>query len=245
MKQMFSKSKWIIIAVVVFPFLFGFLVAQPKWPYWAFAGDADTWLTFWGTYIGALGTVLMAVVAVESLKLSKKQNRPIVYPSIEVVVQKQYDPLAEEEVYKWFNEVCYCLRVKNFGIEAATKIQINVSCSNPDLFKNEFVSGRVNWLNNLEFALGSKEEKLLYLCPAEITPDIRRGEKKENVFLFDSFIEEFKKSMVSVELSYDEDESRTPKVFTFPINEALTAQTTMIQVLDSINRSLQNLEIKK
>ena len=100
MKLMYSKIKWIIIAVVVLPFLIGFLVALPKWPYWAFAGNTDTWLTFWGTYIGAMGTMLMAVMTFISLKLSKKQNRPIVYPSIEVVVQRQYDPLASEEIYK-------------------------------------------------------------------------------------------------------------------------------------------------
>ena len=96
------KKKWILGILFGLPFLLGFLVALPKWPYWNFAGNVDTWIIFWGTYIGALGTVLMAVIAVETLKFSKRQNSPFVYPSIEIVVQKQYDPQASNDDQKWF-----------------------------------------------------------------------------------------------------------------------------------------------
>lgn len=236
------RHKWLILlGVVIFPFILNYTVAQQVWPYWKVAGDASIWIGFWGSYVSAIGTVIMAVIAIETLQFSRQQSKPRVYPSLEKVVQKQYDEEASDEAKKWFNEELYCLRITNYGIEPATGIRIRVNCSNPELFNNEEIANKVNWLNNVEFALGPKEEKVFYLCPAEITPQIRRKELKDKKSWFDSFIKSFMQSLVLVELSYDEDESAKPKLFSFPVNGVLTAQTTMIQVLGDINRNLQKL----
>lgn len=238
----FTKKWWLIpIGVVAFPIILS-IVAQQVWPCWKVAGDVNSWIGFWGAYVGAIGTIIMAIIAYETLGFSKRQTQPRVYLSLEKVVQKQYDPQATDESHKWFNEVCYCLRITNYGVEPATGIHMRVSCSNSELFEKETIEDNINWLNNLEFALGPKEEKVFYLCPAEITPDIRRKEKNDNKFWFDSFVESFKRSQVLVELSYYEDESTSPRLFSFNVNVVVTAQTTMIQVLADINRNLQKLQ---
>lgn len=245
MRKIFGKNMWIIIVVVVLPIILGFIVAQPKWQYWPFAGTADTWLVFWGTYAGSLGSIIMAIIAFATLKFSIKINRPRVYPSIELVVQKQYDPKANEEENEWYNEVYYCLRIKNYGVETATNIRLKIDCSNPGLLNNEFVANNINWLNNLSFALGHNEERLFNLYPAEVNRSIRRKEKERHDFSFDSYIDLFKKSDVVIEVWYSELNNDKPITFKIPITGVITAQTTLIQVLDSINRSLQKLNKEK
>lgn len=61
----FSKFKWLILlCVAVFPFVLNNIIAQQRWPYWNVAGDANSWICFWGAYAGAIGTVVMAIIAV-------------------------------------------------------------------------------------------------------------------------------------------------------------------------------------
>jgi hypothetical protein len=241
----FNKNRWLIIIVVTLPFIIGFLVVLPKWPYWNFAGNADTWLIFWGTYTGSLGSLVMAIIAFETLKLTKSQNSPCVYPSIELVVQKQYDSQANHEEGEWYNEICYCLRVKNYGVGTATNIRLKTDCSDPELLNNELVAKNINWLNNLNFSLGHNEEKLFYLYPAEVTRSIRRKEKERHENCFDSYIDSFKKSDVIISISYSEIGNNKPIIFKIPISGVITAQTTLIQVLDAINRSIKKLNEDK
>jgi len=236
------RKKWIIIAAIGLPFILGFIISLPRWPYWRFAGNDAIWLNFWASYLGAIGSVIMAYIAYRTLKFSEEQNRPRIYPSVEIVVQKQYDPQAQNEENKWYNEPCYCLRIKNYGIQSATNIKLKVRCTNEELNRNETFRGYLNRLGEIEFALGSKEEKLLYIFPADVTPAIRRNEKRNNNFWYDEFIAKFKMSEIIVELSYREENQENSKVFIIPISHALSAQTTLIQVLDSINRNLDKLQ---
>lgn len=232
-----------IVIAVLFPILVNCLVATSAFPHCKIAGDTNAWISFWGAYAGALGTIIMAYLTIQTLNYTKSLNRPYIYPSIEVVVQKQFDSGATENQYKWYNEISYCICLKNYGNEPATGITMRIDCSNRKLLENEVIESQIKKLQSLLLSLGSKEEKRFYLCPAEITPEIRRKEKSNQTDSpdFDSFISDFKKSDLIVEITYNESEFRKPQSITLPVASATYALTTTTQMLDSINRSLQNL----
>ena len=64
--------------------------------HWA-SCEANDWLGFWGSYLGAIGSFVMALIAFfalrknnEQLEYIKKQNRPYLYASIRKVLHKKF-----------------------------------------------------------------------------------------------------------------------------------------------------------
>lgn len=77
-----------IIAILV-PVIFNFVIVLPSFlPQRWLIGDPAYWHSFWPTYIGALGTLLMAIMTYKTLKqndqLIKEQNMPKVSCSLAV-----------------------------------------------------------------------------------------------------------------------------------------------------------------
>ena len=122
----FSKYKWLILlSVAIFPFILNSIIAQQIWPYWNVAGDANSWICFWGAYAGAIGTVVMAIIAVEALEVNaeqleiiKQQNRPYLFCSVNIL--HQYNPDLK------CNQETYILRVENHGIQIAKQVKVKI-----------------------------------------------------------------------------------------------------------------------
>lgn len=77
-----------IIAILV-PIIFNFVFVLPSFlPQRWLIGDSTYWHSFWPTYIGAFGTLLMAIMTYKTLKqndqLIKEQNTPKVSCSLAV-----------------------------------------------------------------------------------------------------------------------------------------------------------------
>lgn len=77
-----------IIAILV-PVIFNFVLVLPSFlPQRWLIGDPTYWHSFWPTYIGSLGTLLMAIMTYKTLKqndqLIKEQNTPKVSCSLSV-----------------------------------------------------------------------------------------------------------------------------------------------------------------
>ena len=124
MFKFITNYKWIILLIaILFPFVLNCIIAQQEWPYWAVAGNSHSWISFWGAYAGAIGTVFMALIAMETLKnnseqleLLKQQNCPHLFCSIFILHQRNHDMNCNEE--------SYILRVENHGTQIESPMHV-------------------------------------------------------------------------------------------------------------------------
>ena len=81
--KIINNWKYIVVGIIIVlaPIILNFiLLLQIGIPEQLIVGDSKLWLSFWPTYLGALGTFLMAIMTYKTLKqndkLIKKQNTP-------------------------------------------------------------------------------------------------------------------------------------------------------------------------
>ena len=235
-----SKHKrLILLSTAIFPFVLNGIVAQPVWPYWNVAGDSCIWISFWGAYAGAMGTVFMAIIAVETLKsnaeqleLMKKTNRPHLFCSIFILYQRNHDLNCNEEFY--------ILRVENHGTQIAKHVKIKIDVSDHTLFSNTSLKKNLESIGLAEFSLPARGEKNFVIGNA--IPCLTQGESKtERMTNWENqwrVIEQLKRSTMTITLSCEgyEDEHEV-----ISLNSVGYLPTTTVQVLDYINQNIKAL----
>ena len=236
----FSKYKWLILlSVAIFPFVLNSIIVQQIWPYWNVAGDANSWIGFWGAYAGAIGTIVMAIIAVEALKVNaeqleiiKKQNRPYLFCSVSILHQYYPDLKCNKETY--------ILRVENHGIQIAKQVKVKIGISDVSLLSDPLFKNCVEAIEAASFSLPTKGEKNFILYNAIPNPPQGESqkEKREDWERQWKLIEQLKKCIVDVSLSCEgyEDEHET-----IIMNSVGYLSTTTVQILEAINHSIKEL----
>lgn len=236
----FSKYKWLILlSVAIFPFILNSIIAQQIWPYWNVAGDANSWICFWGAYAGAIGTVVMAIIAVEALEVNaeqleiiKQQNRPYLFCSVNIL--HQYNPDLK------CNQETYILRVENHGIQIAKQVKVKIAISDVSLLTDPIFNNSVEAIEATSFSLPAKGEKNFILYNAIPNPPQgeSKNQKREDWERQWKLIEQLKNSIVDVSLSCEgyEDEHET-----IAMSSVGYLPTTTVQILDAINHSIIKL----
>ena len=240
MLKFVSKYKWLILlGAAIFPFALSGIVALPIWPYWNVAGDANIWITFWGAYAGAIGTVFMAIIAMETLKnnaeqleLLKLQNRPHLFCSIFMLHQRNHDLNCSEEFY--------ILRVENHGTQIAKHIKVKIDISDLILLSNPSFKNNLDCIESAEFSLPARGEKNYVIWKA--IPNIPQKEsKQERINDLENQckeIDQLKNCTMIITLSCEgyEDEHEI-----ISLNSVGYLPTTTVQVLDYINHNIKEL----
>ena len=131
-QNLFIIISSILILVIIIPiglnFLLHFSVS------FEVIGEEENWLEFWGNYLGALASFVMAAIAFftlqqnssqlssvikqnklieDQLNILKRQQRPFVYPQI--FISNNYAEGSQ-----------YCIQISNYGNEIATGIKIEI-----------------------------------------------------------------------------------------------------------------------
>lgn len=235
-----SKYKWaILLGFTIFPFILNCIIVQQEWPYWNVAGDANSWIAFWGAYAGAIGTVVMAIIAVESLKTNaeqleivKLQNRPYLFCSISILHQYNHNLKCNEEFY--------IFRVENHGTQIARHVKVGIDISDVSLLTDPVLKKNTDAIKAVSFSLPAKGEKnfILYKAIPNLPQGASNREKREDWDKQWKLIEQLKDTIVKITLSCEgyEDESET-----IVMNSVGYLPTTTVQILDDINHSIIQL----
>ncbi len=236
----FSTLKWfIVLGVIIFPFVLNSIIAQQVWPYWNVAGDANSWICFWGAYAGAIGTMVMAFIAMKTLKANteqleiiQQQNRPYLFCSVFILCQYNYDSKHGEETYYF--------RIENQGTQIAKQVKAKIAISDKRLLTDPLLKKNIDSIERSSFSLPAKGEKNFVLCKA--IPNLTQQESKQarldDLEQQREWIEQLKSSYINATLScegYDDEHE------TIMMNSVGYLPTTIVQILDSINHSIKNL----
>lgn len=233
----FIKYKWLLIGVVVFPFFLS-IVVTPVWPFWKVAGDVNSWIGFWGAYAGAIGTIIMAVIAldalknnVEQLEILKQQNRPYLFSSIFIMHEWNHETQCNKETY--------ILCVENHGSQIAKHVKIKIGVSDLSLLSEPMFKKNIEAIENSCFSLPAKGEKTFIICRAlPILPLEKTEDKLKKFYEQWSQIDKIKESVLTISLKCDDYEDETESI---ALNSVGYMPTTTVQMLDHINHNLKEL----
>lgn len=241
--NLFSKLKWLILLVVItFPFVLNSIIAQQVWPYWNVAGDANSWIGFWGAYAGAIGTVVMAFIAMkaleannEQLDIIKQQNRPYLFCSVFILHQYNYDSKCSEETYFF--------RIENHGTQIAKQVKAKIDISDTSLMADPLLKKNIDYIERASFSLPAKGEKnfVLYKAIPTLSQEESKHARLKNWEEQCKIIEQLKNSIIDATLScegYDDEHE------TIIMNSVGYLPTTIVQVLDDINHSIKDFSVK-
>lgn len=117
MKKFYPYLIFLAIALVIIPLIIGKLVIIPSF-LGSFAGSAADWLLFWGTYIGALATAIMAWLTYKILRQNEK------------LIKSQDDMkrgILDFSLIELKNNLV-CLRVENVGLSTVKDISYKFNC---------------------------------------------------------------------------------------------------------------------
>lgn len=237
--SLLEKYKWYVITIIIilFPFSMGYIVALPKWSYWHFGGDANTWITFWGAYAGAIASFLMACITYKTLQSNDKQlqiieeqNSPHLYPYVEIVNQGESTKKGTEWVKKYYDR--YYLFIHNYGNRIATNVSIDIF---PDsILEDTYIKQNIENIRKTRFALLPGETKSFYLYYC-ITPENHNNREKS-----EEFIRKLEESQMTLRICCDNQEPSGEK-FVINLKDAPFRLTSVVQALDYMNQSIKTL----
>lgn len=111
MKKLKLYFIFTVIALILFPFLIGKLIIIPYY-LGEIAGSPADWLLFWGTYIGALATAIMAWLTYKMLCLNEKLMKS---------QEEMKKGVLDFSLIELKNNLI-CLRVENVGLSTVKDI---------------------------------------------------------------------------------------------------------------------------
>lgn len=239
MMRFLSKYKYVIlICLAIFPLVLNFVVGSQICPALKIAGNQNSWIAFWGAYAGAIGTVVMAIIAAETLKkndeqleIIKQQNRPHLFSSIFI--------LHDWNMVSKCNEESYILRVENHGSQIAKNITIKMEVSDSSLLNDTDFKNHIDSIQQASFSLPAKGEKSFYICRAlPISPQDSSKVQKDGYSKQSEFIDRVKNCTFSVALKCDGYEIENE---TINLNNVGYLPTSTVQMLAQINHSITEL----
>lgn len=248
MKKWVKKHKKICVGlvaafiIVLLPIIVnGFMSISCEWA----AKESNDWIGFWGAYLGAIGSFVMALIAYrtmqkndEQLEYIKKQNRPYLYASIRKVIQQKGasrgDADNSERLYVTHT---YYLSVLNCGNTIAKEVKIDIENSSSDTSLERQLSSAISRIKEASFFIPPKTEKNFVLLIYSNNPDFTQEQLKEQNLLYDAFEE----STFKIKISYDWDYGMDIYEDSLPVKETTTDATSIVQMLDYIDNSIIKL----
>lgn len=187
--KIINNWKYIVVGIIIVlaPILLNFiLLLHIGIPEQLIVGDSKLWLSFWPTYLGSLGTFLMAIMTYKTLKqnekLIKSQNTPKLSCSLSVgnncllVIIKNISSVPAynvglslinktniKEIYK-FDSLCSSLDKVRFDISPGDSKRIEILGIEPH--KNGQYDGYISVILNYN---GVTETVNIYLEELNIT----------------------------------------------------------------------------
>ena len=205
----------------------------------------NDWLGFWGAYLGAIGSFVMALIAYfalrknnEQLEYIKKQNRPYLFASIRKVLQQKEslntDNQTPKEVYVTYT---YYLSIVNHGNAIALDVKPNIQNSIADAFNDRRLSSVISDINKTKFTIPPKMEKNFVLMVYSSNPDFTSEQLKEQKIFFDAF----ERSNFDIKIKYLWEFGKDQYEDLFYVKDTTTDATTIVQMLDYIDNHIMKL----
>ena len=220
-KNIWNKYiKYILIGltiVILPPIIVNFIMKIPC--EWTIEGP-QIWIGFWGTYCGAIASFIMAYIAYKQMKTISEQNRPNLYPTIEI--------FSDRRDHK--NHYDYCLHIVNYGSRVASDIHIEIDGEVLNKINKKY-KGNIDNIKESTYHILEKDDIVLKICPEQSDNII----KDENYVLW---LEEFKKSSVNIKITYNKEYSIKKNI---SLSNTLYARTSSLQMLFYIKQSLDDI----
>lgn len=119
--KIINNWKYIVvgITIVLAPILLNFiLLLQVGIPEQLIVGDSKSWLSFWGTYIGSIGTILMVFITYKTLKQNNEQLDEL---------KRQWEDERRPRInisIAIYRKALF-IKIKNIGVGNATNIKLS------------------------------------------------------------------------------------------------------------------------
>ncbi len=239
-----NKCLWFLVVFIIVASPIFVNVLMKTTCHWA-SCEANDWLGFWGSYLGAIGSFVMALIAFfalrknnEQLEYIKKQNRPYLYASIRKVLHKKDSQNDNNPSLKrtYFTHTYY-LSIVNHGNAIAKDVNFDINCSNPDLLKESGMGAIISGIKKSRIVIPPKMEKIYVLMVYSNDPDFTHEQQKDQNLFFDSFVE----SNFDVTIAYSWDFGKDQYKDTLYVKDTTTDATTIVQMLDYIDNSIAKL----
>lgn len=211
---------------------------------WASCKPND-WLGFWGSYLGAIGSFIMAIIAYcalrknnEQLEYIKKQDRPYLHASIrKVIQQKETSYFDDNNPKRLYVTQTYYLSVRNYGNTIVREVNIDIQNSNSDICKDRRLSPVITEINKAKKIIPPKEELNFVIAVYSNNPNLTRDQLKEQKLFFDVFEE----SQFDIKIKYFWGFGKDQYQDSLYVKNATTDATTIVQMLDYIDNSIGKL----
>ena len=214
-----SIWKWILWGLIIclLPEFVNWIMTIPC--NWTIEGP-KVWIGFWGAYIGAIASFTMAYIAWKQMRIISEQNRPQLYPTIEIFSYRDGG----------CNHFDYCLHIVNHGLRMASNVHIEINGEELDN-KEKKIQENLSIIRNNVYDIPEKDDIVLKICP-ELSVDTVNDRD------YTLWLDKFKQSTVKIKLTYNNEYS-TEK--TISLCNTLYAKTTSLQMLYYLKQSIDNL----
>lgn len=163
-----------VIIIVLVPILLNYILLlrigiSEQW----LIGDSESWLSFWGTYIGSIGTLLMVFITYKTLKQNNEQLN-----ELKRQWEEEHRPQIVFSIFKYRGHLG--IRIKNSGKRRATNIRITF---NEDFINAIFSPELKRMIKNIEngpFSIDAGESKHIIIGTCD---DIHRGWRNKGVII--------------------------------------------------------------
>ena len=236
MNKWIEKNKYLylcllfVIVVIISPVIVNWMIKiSCDWT----AKEPNSWIGFWGAYLGAVGSFLMALIAYitlsknnEQLKYIKEQSRPYLFVSLRVILNN--------------NTRNYYLLVENLGVGLAQDIHLHVSCKNAEIASSQIILNHINGINNSIFSLPSKASKYFLLYSTTCGNKFKELDAEQQKKDYD-FYKNLEDASFLVKINHSWDYSEYKHEETLYMNESILEKTKIVQMLNNINNSINQL----
>lgn len=119
--KIINNWKFIVVGIIIVlaPILLNFiLLLQIGIPEQLIIGDSKLWLSFWGTYIGSIGTILMVFITYKTLKQNNEQ-----LDELKRQWEEEHRPRINISIAIYRKALF--IKIKNIGVGNATNIKLS------------------------------------------------------------------------------------------------------------------------
>lgn len=216
-----TRNKWrwpfCVLIICLLPVFVNWIMTVPC--EWSIEGP-QVWIGFWGAYLGAVASLVMAFIAYRQMRILSNQNRPYLYPTIEIFSYRNGGN----------NYFDYCLHIVNHGSRIASDVHVVIEGETLSNNENKYLEN-LSIIRNLSYDIPEKDDIVLKICP-ELSVDTVNDKD------YTLWLDKFKQSTVKIKLTYN-NEYTTEK--TILLSDTLYAKTNSIQMLYYLKHSIDNL----
>ena len=186
---------------------------------WTIEGP-QVWIGFWGAYLGAIASFIMAYIAYRQMSILSNQNRPYLYPTIEIFSDRNGGN----------NYFDYCLHIVNHGFRIAYDVHVEIEGEALNNKGNKYLEN-LSIIRKHAYDIPEKDDIVLKICP-ELSVDTVNDKD------YTLWLDKFKQSSVKIKLTYN-NEYTTER--TISLCNTLYAKTSSLQMLFYLKQSVDSL----